>query len=598
MTGSHPALSRGSHGAAVQELQVKLNLIPSAAGDAFLTVDGNFGGGTDAAVRAFQSTVMHLAVPPGNVGPKTWAAIDAALVAAEGAPRVHPVLHLNDVRAEVGEAQEKLNAAGAATPVLSVDGVFTAAMVTAVKKFQQTTMALAVPSGVIDAPTWTALDGAAPGGGSRAARGGTPIEEHVNVPGGGRATATAIGSLHPIVGPGNVLTGVAVKEMQQKLNAFLASKGKAYMKGKGVKILGDDGQFGPKTQAVLNVFQAENPPVPLTGLGDAATWAKLDAFASSVGHIARTWTEVVGGHTYGMTSVYSWRMSPSAMTVTVGINFQPPAPAAPMPAVPVNTWFGYIRNTWNRFKAVKTTDPTKSLDIVFNPIQSTDASARRVAVMPGVARSDAGHWYAGDANIDTTVAHEFGHMVGLRDEYQQTAADYRTVVGYEDPTGQMTGPVGSTPAQVALQLRNAIVARTNPNGAVSPAGNAVAGMAQGAFAQQVIKAYQSLASVAVPAQARIAAVPPNLGVAASPAFNTSNDLVGDLDKGLLNFDSGLIPGPKYQTIEVLSYDSGSIMGDPSRQPDQHEHGAQARHLREFSNIVQAAKGGVWEPAPR
>jgi peptidoglycan hydrolase-like protein with peptidoglycan-binding domain len=599
MTGSHPALSKGSHGAAVQELQVKLNLIPSAVGDAFLTVDGKFGGGTDAAVRAFQSTVMHLAVPPGNVGPKTWAAIDSALVAAENAPRVHPVLHLNDVRAEVGEAQEKLNAAGAAAPLLAVDGVFRAGMFTAVKKFQQTTMALAVPSGVIDAPTWTALDAAAPGGGTRAARGGTNIEEHVNVPGGGRATAVAIGSMHPVIGPGNVLTGVAVKEMQQKLNAFLASKGKAYMKAKGVKTLGDDGQFGPKTQAVLNVFQAENPPVPLTGLGDAATWAKLDAFASSVGQISRRWTEVVGGHTYGMTSVYSWRMSPSAITVTVGINFQPPAPAAPMPAVPVGTWFNDMKGAWNRFKAVKTTDPTKSIDIVFNPIQSTDASARQVAVMPGVKRSDAGHWYAADPNIADTVAHEFGHMLGLRDEYQQTAADYRTVVGYETPVGQMGGPAsGATPVQVAQQLQNAMVARTSPSAAVYPAGQAVAGMQQGAFAQRVIQAYQGLAQVAVPAQVRIPAAPPNPGVDASAAFTTSNDLVGDLDKGLNNIDGGTIPLNKYQVIGVLSYDSGSIMGDPRRQPDQHEHGSQARHVREFAEIVQHEKGGTWEAAPR
>src|SRR5690349_3269073 len=63
MTGSLPTLRLGSHGAAVEELQTKLNLIPSAAGDVFLSVDGGFGGATETAVKAFQHTRMGLATP-------------------------------------------------------------------------------------------------------------------------------------------------------------------------------------------------------------------------------------------------------------------------------------------------------------------------------------------------------------------------------------------------------------------------------------------------------------------------------------------------------------------------------------------------------
>jgi len=74
--------------------------------------------------------------------------------------------------------------------------------------------------------------------------------------------------------------------------------------------------------------------------------------------------------------------------------------------------------------------------------------------------------------------------------------------------------------------------------------------------------------------------------------------VKDLDTGLTNFDLGSIPNDKYQVIEVLSYDSGSIMGDPSRQADQHEHGAEPRHVREFTQIVAHTKGGAWEPRQR
>ena len=94
------------------------------------------------------------------------------------------------------------------------------------------------------------------------------------------------------------------------------------------------------------------------------------------------------------------------------------------------------------------------------------------------------------------------------------------------------------------------------------------------------------------------AVAPNFGVQASAAFNTTGDLVKDLDTGLTNFDLDRIPGDKYQVIEVLSYDSGSRMGDPSRQVDQHEHGAEPRHVREFSQLVAHTRGGVWQPRQR
>jgi peptidoglycan hydrolase-like protein with peptidoglycan-binding domain len=597
-TGSHPLLKKGSQGPAVEELQTKLNLIPSAAPDLFLKVDGDFAGKTDTAIRAFQSGVMHMGVPDGKVGSLTRGALDAAVVGAESAPRVHPVLHLNDNSAAVGEAQEKLNAAGAA-PLLSIDGVFSAGMLATVKHFQHITMAIPIPSGNVDQPTWTALDKAAPGGGTRAARGGKSIEEHVGPAGGGDPLAAATGSTHVIVGPGNVTKGIAVKELQQKLNAFLASRGKAFMKAKGVAKLGDDGDFGPKTQKVLLLFQTENGLTPETGLGDVPTWTKLDAFASTVGTESRKWVEMVGGQEYGLTSVYSWNLTPSAITTTVALHFTPPRPGAPMPVFPVATWFSDIRKTWNQFKAVKKADPKQFVDIAFNPIQSTDAAAHKVAVTPGTGRSDAGNFFAGDPDIAQTVSHEFGHMIGLKDEYQQTAADYRAGTGYEAPVGQMTGPSsGKTPAQVAQLLQTAMVGRALPSVRPSPARQAIAGMGQGAFSQRVLAAYQALPHVNVPVVAAVPQAVNNIGVTASAAFTTTNDLVTDLNNGLLNDAQDRIPADKYATIEVLTYDSGSVMGDPGRQPDRHEHGAEPRHVREFARIVQHVKGGAWEVAPR
>jgi N-acetylmuramoyl-L-alanine amidase-like protein/putative peptidoglycan binding protein len=61
-----PTLRRGAKGDFVKQVQKALGL--------GLDVDGDFGGKTEAAVRAFQR--QHLLVPDGIVGPKTWAQLD------------------------------------------------------------------------------------------------------------------------------------------------------------------------------------------------------------------------------------------------------------------------------------------------------------------------------------------------------------------------------------------------------------------------------------------------------------------------------------------------------------------------------------------
>ncbi|MEO8620905.1 MAG: N-acetylmuramoyl-L-alanine amidase [bacterium] len=64
---ARPTLRRGATGDAVKELQRKLKVDPQ---------NGTFGPKTEAAVREFQRT--HSMVPDGIIGPKSWAAIDAA----------------------------------------------------------------------------------------------------------------------------------------------------------------------------------------------------------------------------------------------------------------------------------------------------------------------------------------------------------------------------------------------------------------------------------------------------------------------------------------------------------------------------------------
>ena len=68
-TGANPTLTQGDTGQAVQTLQTRLNVW-----GATLTVDGNFGPATLAAVKAFQAA-QKLTVD-GIAGPQTWSALN------------------------------------------------------------------------------------------------------------------------------------------------------------------------------------------------------------------------------------------------------------------------------------------------------------------------------------------------------------------------------------------------------------------------------------------------------------------------------------------------------------------------------------------
>lgn len=72
-----PTLRRGSQGAWVQHVQALFGL----------RVDGDFGGKTEAWVRALQRA--HQLVPDGIIGPRTWLVLDAVLANPNGKPDVN-----------------------------------------------------------------------------------------------------------------------------------------------------------------------------------------------------------------------------------------------------------------------------------------------------------------------------------------------------------------------------------------------------------------------------------------------------------------------------------------------------------------------------
>ena len=137
-SGSEPTLTEGDTGPAVQTLQTRLNVW-----GANLTVDGDFGPATLAAVKAFQ-TQQNLTVD-GIVGPQTWGAL--IIVVASGST--------GDAERGVQEEFQFRNLSGDPALGLAVDGIFGPKTRAAVRGFQQAPGIAA--DGIVGPVTWRAL---------------------------------------------------------------------------------------------------------------------------------------------------------------------------------------------------------------------------------------------------------------------------------------------------------------------------------------------------------------------------------------------------------------------------------------------------------
>ncbi|MFO0593780.1 MAG: peptidoglycan-binding protein [Myxococcaceae bacterium] len=181
-SSSQPVLRQGARGAAVTSLQQKLR-----ANGFNVSVDGDFGPNTAAAVRAFQQRRGLTA--DGVVGPRTWAALGSSAPAPSPSPAPsggQPTLSQGARGGAVSMLQSKLRAHGYG---VSVDGVFGPGTANAVRSFQRAHGLSA--DGVVGPRTWAALNGsgsvAPPTGGG----GGMHVTGYVN----GRPTSITVSSV-------------------------------------------------------------------------------------------------------------------------------------------------------------------------------------------------------------------------------------------------------------------------------------------------------------------------------------------------------------------------------------------------------------------
>jgi len=253
-------LRRGSTGNSVQQLQFWLQQLSEFNPDLpDLSVDGTFGSGTEAAVRAFQR--KYGLMEDGVVGRLTWDAIYAQygdvtnqLLAPNQRPGVYPgsPLRQGSTGRAVREAQYYLVLASAyysSIPRINIDGEYGPATTAAVRAFQQLFGLTA--DGVIGPATWAAL-----------------YEQSQKL----RSQDGLLLAYNLLPWPGKDVqqgdqsTDVAyVQYLLQYIGYFYDT-----VQDPG----GVDGMFGPLTKASLESYQREFN-LPVTGVADEFTWNAL-----------------------------------------------------------------------------------------------------------------------------------------------------------------------------------------------------------------------------------------------------------------------------------------------------------------------------------
>ena len=338
-----------------------------------------------------------------------------------------------------------------------------------------------------------------------------------------------------------------------------AAKRKARAVAKDLLLI--DGVFGPITEAAVKQFQTDSG-VPSTGQTDTATWKKLLAAGpADQGRVEFDWREVVEGvKNVGERARYEWKLTPGRLLISANINFVP-AGGAKMAEVSgrIQDWLTEIREIWNKFRAVDKANAKDKVDIDFEVRRK--AGDFTVNVWKDAKRSDSANWHTGDLRRGL-AGHEFGHLIGLADEYNRDEGQYRAATGEEVGVGT----VGTINDAQALAGAKAIKGQIPLKDAAPNVGllmaQTVFGLLkgnQGGDARLVAQHYTKLYGTAV-----------------------TDDIPAAFQaKGITGFDQNLT-----WSITPFLYSNKSIMGTMQMAADKaHDHSVEPRHVKPFVDIV-------------
>jgi peptidoglycan hydrolase-like protein with peptidoglycan-binding domain len=494
------------------------------------------------------------------------------VVTAPTAP-TRPIFRLGDIDQQVGVAQQKLNVLGA-TPELKIDAEFGSRTQLAVRKFQ--TANGGTPSGTLDVATWAQLDVHAPGGVLQ------PDGSVSPVPGRGPGDPTPQPRPGVPTHPTMKLTshGPAVSELHEKLNAVGAGGGLPV----GPALAGADAVvFDAATDTAVRAFQRAHPPLVVDGQVGLNTWAALDRLVpgAGAGRVQEEGTpDKARGKPFATPTAFDWalepdRTSPTRLAARVTYDFQN-SPARPVDdkAAEVGKILSGIRTVWNVFAAVESPVPPAAarppVEIEFQPTEASPA-ANTVTLVKGTGQTDAAHYFIdGVKDVTEIAAHEFGHHVGLPDEYQQSAADHLRQTGEAAPVGRVSGD--ADPVVIARELHTAVHSTPIADRGTK-AKDVVQGhqLEQGAFAQQVARRYVVLFGVGV---------------------------VDDINNNVRELASEPELTDQRLCTQPFLYTADNLMGGAETAQGTNALLVEPRHVRHLARIVAAALGGIWEPRRR
>ena len=335
------------------------------------------------------------------------------------------------------------------------------------------------------------------------------------------------------------------------------------------------------------IWQSFGDRLPTMGVEQSALWDRCNTagaalpdawLGAAAGHRELAVSEQVGGTVYTATGAYDYRITADAIVVTVSMNFNPDAGVT----VPVGTWFGYITSTWNRFDAVNQSDPAQKKRIDFRPVQG---AGHNIQVSAGDGRANAAHYYAGDSRAPQSIPHEFGHLIGLEDEYERDAPDFARLTEEAVPAGSGETATAQTIARgihdglflservfewhsTTIRRREQAVQNVLAENHIVP--NFQAG--QNALTHEVSAQYVQIFG-----------------------HEMSEDFMSQITTRWPWEDAQALQDWREQVLGTFQYTGTSIMGDMS----DHAHPVAPRHVRAFAKLAQTFFGsGDWQPKER
>jgi hypothetical protein len=350
--------------------------------------------------------------------------------------------------------------------------------------------------------------------------------------------------------------------------------------------------------AARRIWQAF-PDVPLAASDYSAMWERCNVAGASLpeswlgagaGHASFTLNENVHGSDFVAEVAYGYRITRDAITVKVGYTFTPDAGVT----VPEGAWFGFIRSTWNHYTAVNQVDRTQKRRIEFQPGPGADHA---VVVHAGEGRANAGEFYQNDAGAPNTIPHEFGHHVGLEDEYERSAADFRRVAE-QDPAAPASAVEAPDAPAIATEIRGAIMLEEHR---LETHGTAVE-RRMGALNRVMYRhpeLIQTFPTNVGNAKSRAVAAAYQLAYGTELWADIANQIDRNPGESLLNTSVGNFDSWRETMIGGFQFTSTSIMGAPELAvagTEEHTHPVQPRHVRHFAELVQGFLGhGSWVP---